>query len=146
MHGDAPGGPVRWRMHLPVPPQRVYAALDSDAGRAAFWAESAVERDGAVEFRFANGWVHTGRVLERRPAAAWAVEYFGGEARFELASDGRGGTDLLLTHRGIPPDDWQEVHAGWLNVLFPLKAWLAHGVDLRNHDPARSWDQGYADQ
>ena len=22
----------------------------------------------------------------------------------------------------------------------------AFGVDLRNHDPARSWDQGYADQ
>ena len=54
MHGDVPGGPIRWRMHLPVPPERVYEALDSDAARAAFWAESAVERNGAVEFRFAG--------------------------------------------------------------------------------------------
>ena len=42
--------------------------------------------------------------------------------------------------------EWHDVHAGWLNVLFPLKAMLAFGVDLRNHDPSRSWDQGYADQ
>jgi uncharacterized protein YndB with AHSA1/START domain len=133
-------------MHLPVSPQLVYAALDSDAGRAAFWAESAVERDGAIEFRFANGYVHAGRVLERQPGAVWAVDYFGGEARFELTPDGRGGTDLLLTHHDVQLEDWQEVHAGWLNVLFPLKAWLVHGVDLRNHDRGRSWDRGYADQ
>jgi hypothetical protein len=55
-------------------------------------------------------------------------------------------TDLLLTHSGVPEDEWVEVHAGWLNVLFPLKAWLKFGVDLRNHDATRTWDQGYADQ
>jgi hypothetical protein len=33
-----------------------------------------------------------------------------------------------------------------LDVLFPLRAWLAYGVDLRDHDPAWSWDQGYAAQ
>jgi len=32
------------------------------------------------------------------------------------------------------------------NVLFPLKAWLMPGADLRNHDPTRSWDDGYVDQ
>jgi uncharacterized protein YndB with AHSA1/START domain len=133
-------------MHLAAPPARVYAALDSAEGRAAFWAESAVERDGVVEFQFINGYEHAGRVLERRPPHAWTVEYFGGAARFELADDGDGGTDLLLTHTGLGREEWNEVHAGWLNVLFPLKAWLVHGVDLRNHDAARSWDQGYADQ
>ena len=38
------------------------------------------------------------------------------------------------------------MHAGWLNVLFPLKGYIDHGVDLRNHDPGRAWDDGYADQ
>jgi uncharacterized protein YndB with AHSA1/START domain len=146
MRDDRPGGPIRWRMHLPVPPERVFAALDSDQGRAAFWAESAVEKDGAIHFRFINGYRCTSEVLTRRPPHEWAIDYIGGVARFELAPDGAGGTDLLLTHGGIGPEEWNEVHAGWLNVLFPLKAWLAHGVDLRNHDPARSWDQGYADQ
>lgn len=146
MKGDVLGGPIRWRMHIPVPPERVYAALDSDAGRAAFWAESAVETDKHVHFRFVNGYSCRSRVLERRPPHVWLIDYLGGPARFELASDERGGTDLLLTQEGVPPDEWNEVHAGWLNVLFPLKAWLAHGVDLRNHDASRSWDHGYADQ
>jgi hypothetical protein len=133
-------------MHFPVAPARVFAALDSDQGRASFWAESAVERNGVIEFRFVSGYVHAGRILQRRPPYVWAIEYFGAEARFELADDGRGGTDLLLTHTGLQPGEWQEVHAGWLNVLFPLKAWLVHGVELRNRDPQRSWEQGFADQ
>lgn len=146
MRGDVAGGPIRWRMHLPVPPAVVFDGLNSDEGRASFWAESAVERDGTIEFRFINGFAFRSRILERDPPRVLAIDYIGAVARFELVSDGEGGTDLLLTHTGVPIEEWNEVHAGWLNVLFPLKAWLGHRVDLRNHDPARSWDQGYADQ
>jgi uncharacterized protein YndB with AHSA1/START domain len=133
-------------MHLPVSPERVFTALDTSEGRAAFWAESAVETDGNIDFRFINGHRCRSKILERRPPYVWAIDYSGGVAFFELSSDNRGGTDLLLTHSGVAPDEWIEVHAGWLNVLLPLKAWLVHGVDLRNHDASRSWDQGYADQ
>ena len=146
MRGDRIGGPIRWRMHLAVPPETVFAALDSDEGRAAFWAESAVESQGEIEFRFVGGHQTRSRILERRPSHLWAIDYMGGPARFELADDGSGGTDLPLTHEGVGPEEWQEVHAGWLNVLFPLKAWVTWGIDLRNHDPERSWNQGYADQ
>lgn len=145
MKGDRPGGPIRWRMHIPAPPEDVFRMLDSDGGRAAFWADSAVERDGWIEFHFANGYRYCGKVLERRAPARFAIEYFGGRVTFDLEADASGGTDLLLTHDGVPADDWQEVHAGWLNVLFPLKAWAAFGVDLRNHDSGRTWDDGYAD-
>jgi uncharacterized protein YndB with AHSA1/START domain len=133
-------------MHLPVAPEVVFDALDSSEGRKGFWAESAEESDGAIDFRFINGFACRCRILERDRPRTWALEYFTGEARFELASDGEGGTDLLLRHEGVSEQKWQEVHAGWLNVLFPLKAYVVHGVDLRNHDPDRSWDQGYADQ
>ena len=136
---------IRWRMHLAIPPDRIYEALDSDQGRAAFWAESAVERDGVIDFRFINGERYESRVLSRNAPHEWAIEYFGGVARFELRPDGSGGTDLLLTHTGVSPKEWSATHAGWLNVLFPLKAWLVHGVDLRNHDTRRTWDAGYAD-
>jgi hypothetical protein len=146
MKGDRIGGPIRWRMHIPVSSEKVFAALDSDQGRASFWAESAVERDGEIEFRFINGYSCRSTILERRPPLLFSIQYMGGPARFELAPDGAGGTDLLLTHEKIEAGVWNEVHAGWLNVLFPLKAWVAHGMDLRNHDPERSWDQGYADQ
>jgi uncharacterized protein YndB with AHSA1/START domain len=132
-------------MHIPVPPARVYEALDTDAGRAAFWAESAVESAGTILFRFANGFLHVATIIERRPPALLVLRYFDAVARFELSAAEGGGTELFLMHEGVGPEDWQETHAGWLNVLFPLKAWLAFGVDLRNHDPTRSWDHGYAD-
>ena len=146
MRGDRVGGPIRWRMHVPVPPERLFAILDSDQGRASFWAESAAEIDSQIEFRFINGYTCRSKVLERHPPRLLSIDYLGGPVRFELTADGTGGTDLLLTHDGVGADEWNEVHAGWLNVLFPLKAWATHGVDLRNHDPERSWDQGYADQ
>ena len=146
MKTDVVGGPIRWRMHIPVPPDAVFAVLNSDQGRAAFWAESAVEVDGCIEFRFINGLEYSSKILERIAPNLLSIDYFGSPARFDLAADGTGGTDLLLTHEIAETEQWYEVHAGWLNVLFPLKAWVTHGVDLRNHDPQRSWDHGYADQ
>lgn len=146
MKGDEPGGDIRWRMHLPVVPDRVFDALDSDEGRASFWAESAQEVGGAIHFRFINGVEYVSRILRRDRPSVWTIDYFGSTATFELESDGSGGTELLLTHAAVPDDAWQEVHAGWLNVLFPLKGHVVFGVDLRNHDRTRSWDQGYADQ
>ena len=146
MKGDRVAGPIRWRMHIPASPEKVFAALDSGEGRARFWAETADETDGHIDFRFINGYTCRSKVLERRHPFVLGIDYFGGPARFELTPDGKGGTDLLLTHDGVAPEEWNEVHAGWLNVLFPLKAWVVHGVDLRNHDSARTWEQGYADQ
>jgi hypothetical protein len=35
--------------------------------------------------------------------------------------------------------------AGWASVLLALKAAVDFGVDLRHHDPERTWDQGYGD-
>ena len=145
MKSDLDGRIVRWKMHIEAGPAAVFAALDSDDGRAAFWAESAVERGGHIEFEFINGYSCRSRIVERRSPGLFVLDYMGGTARFELSDDGKGGTDLALTHKNIGPADWDETHAGWLNVLFPLKAWVTHGIDLRNHDPERTWDQGYAD-
>jgi hypothetical protein len=35
--------------------------------------------------------------------------------------------------------------AGWVSVLLALKAAVDFGVDLRNSDPARRWEDGYVD-
>lgn len=146
MRGDKLGGPIRWRMHFPLQPEVVFKALDTDEGRASFWAESAVQRGVVIDFQFINGYRYSSEIIERRSPEVFSIEYMGGPARFELNPDGQGGTDLLLTHTGTSPEEWNEVHAGWLNVLFPLKGYLVYGVDLRNHDPKRTWDEGYADQ
>lgn len=138
-------GPIRWRLNIPAPPERVHEALSTDEGRRRYWAKTHTEPDGRIRFEFSTRAEHEGRVLESLPPELYVIEYFGGVARFELAADGRGGTDLQLTHTGQRGRAWIETHAGWLNVLFPLKAVLAHGVDLRTRDPRRSWDHGYVD-
>lgn len=59
--------------------------------------------------------------------------------------DGSGGTDLSLHTTGVAAAEHCEVVAGWVSVLIAMKAAIDHGVDLRNHDPARSWATGFLD-
>jgi hypothetical protein len=56
-----------------------------------------------------------------------------------------GQTELYLTDENVPPADRSEVIAGWVSVLMALKAAVDFNVDLRNHDPQRTWAQGYAE-
>jgi hypothetical protein len=120
--------------------------LATAEGRARFWAESAVEEDGSIHFAFPGGQTWRGRILANEPPGLFRVEYYGGSiATFLLADDGRGGTDLTLTDEGVAEADHAEVLAGWVSVLMALKAAVYFDVDLRNHDPNRTWDQGFAD-
>src|SRR5512138_171613 len=117
MHGDRCGGPIHWRLFIPVAPDRVYAALATDSGRASFWAESACESDEHIVFVFPGGVRHRARILQRLPPRRFVLTYFGGTAAFDLVPAAEGGTDVLLTHEGVRADDWHDTHAGWLNVL-----------------------------
>lgn len=137
---------IRWRVHLRSSPERVYAMLATEGGRAAFWAESAVEHDGVIHFRFVNGVETRGRIHEANPPRRFALDYFESRVLFELEEDGSGGTDLTLTNTDFAPEDREEILAGWLNVLLPLKAAVDFGVDLRSHDPVRTWERGFVDQ
>jgi uncharacterized protein YndB with AHSA1/START domain len=136
---------IVWRLHLAASPDRVYQLLTTDDGRASFWAESAVEREGHIEFRFVHGMGGRCRITARRPPTHFAIEYFGSQVTFDLEPDGTGGTDLTLSTWGFAPEDRDHVLPGWLNVPFPLKAQADFAVDLRNHDPTRTWNQRYVD-
>lgn len=137
---------IRWRLHLASPVSKVYAALATDEGRASFWAESAQEREGVIRFVFPNGLTWQGPILEATPPYTFCLEYYGGSVTtFSLTDDGAGGTELTLTDTGVPAGDRGEVVSGWVSVLLALKAAVDSGVDLRNHDPQRSWEQGYAE-
>ena len=138
-------GEVRWKLHLASAPPAVYEALATDEGRARYWAESAPERDGAIEFHILNYPVFAGRVLERRPPHRFAVEYFDTVVTFQLDEDSHGGTNLSLVAEVPDESARMEFAAGWVSVLLVLKAAVDYGVDLRNHDAARSWSQGYVD-
>jgi len=134
---------IQWRLHLKSSPASVFRLLATDEGRARFWAESAHERDGSIEFQFPNGFEWRGEILENRPPHRFSVRYIDGStATFELANDGTGGTDLTLTDEGVRPEWRTEVIAGWVSVLMALKAAVDFSADLRNHNPHRTWDQG----
>ncbi len=120
--------------------------LATDEGRSQFWAESAVRTDEQIEWRFPNGLAGCTKIVREIPPRTFALEYLGGStATFNLASDGAGGTDLTLTDVGVPEENSAETLAGWVSVLMALKAAADFGVDLRNHDPERTWDQGFVD-
>lgn len=136
---------VCWRLHLTALPDDVYYMLATDEGRARFWAESAEEEGGVIAFKFPNGEGWEGRVLEAIVPHRFAVDYFGSKATFELDRCGSGGTDVSLVHAQIPIEDHVEVLAGWVSVLLALKAAVDFGADLRNHDPTRTWSEGYVD-
>jgi uncharacterized protein YndB with AHSA1/START domain len=137
---------IRWRMFFRSPPDAVFRALATAKGRSSYWAESAEEVDSTIHFVLPGGLESRGRVLEATPDQTFTVEYFGWTVRFDLRADPSGvGTDLEMTCRGVPAEDRVEVIAGWVSVLMAMKAAVDFGVDLRNHDLARTWWQGYAD-
>src|SRR5918912_1514130 len=69
---------IEWRLHLSSLPERVYAYLATDEGRAAFWAESAVEREGVIDFVFPDGTRWSGDVIAADPPERFSVVYYGG--------------------------------------------------------------------
>ncbi len=138
-------GVIRWKVCFSAPIEQVYDTLDSDAGRARFWAESAVERDGAIAFDILNYPPYSGRILGRVPPHRFALDYFGTRVEFTLTKDRDGGTELALLATEVDDTVRAEMTAGWVSVLMAMKAAVDHGVDLRNHDARRSWQQGYVD-
>ncbi len=138
-------GEVHWKMHFRSSPAKVHQAIATDEGRATYWAESAVETDGAIHFVFPGGDACDGKIIEKTPDTRFATEYFGSTVVFELTPDSQGRTDLQLSCSQIPERDRMEVTAGWVSVLLAMKAAGDFNVDLRNHDPDRTWWHGYAD-
>lgn len=138
-------GTIRWRLHFASAREVVFAALATGEGRARYWAEAAPERGGVITFHFVDYEPYAGRVLRCEPPSAFAVDYFGSRTEFTLEDDGAGGTDLTLVATNVDETMRVEMTAGWVSVLLAMKAAVDHGVDLRNHDPRRTWNRGYAD-
>ena len=136
---------VVWKLHFSSSPQAVYKALSTDAGRARYWAESAIESDGSIHYVFLNGVESIGDILERLPGKKFKVVYFDYAVTFDLEPDGAGGTDMTVTCAGVEDEDKRQMTAGWVSWMLTMKAAVDFGVDLRNHDPQRTWFDGYAD-
>lgn len=138
------GPEIDWRVHFAASPESVWQAWTTDSGRARFWAETS--RSGGVGFdlSFLNGEALRVEVMEAKPPERLVFIYFGGSTvTLDFAPGGSGGCDLRLREAGAA--DPAGNRAGWVSVLLACKAAVDFGVDLRSHDPARSWDEGFVD-
>lgn len=136
---------ITCRICLKSTSEEVFSLLTTDDGRSLFWAERTVQEGNAIVFRFPNGDTLQSRVLETRPPRRFSLTYFNDSiVTFDLR-DGTAGTDLRVQETELAVADVAENRAGWVSVLLNLKAQADHGIDLRNHDPERTWAQGYVD-
>ena len=136
--------PVEWRLHLRSSPEAAFAMWTSDRGRELFWAEQSEATASGFRLHFINGDALDVEVVESAAPAHFVFRYFGGSiVSLDFRDDGTGGCDLHLVE-SEPEDAWEN-HAGWVSVLLAFKAAVDCAVDLRSHDPGRSWDQGYVD-
>jgi len=138
-------GTIHWKLHCNSAPQKVFSALATDEGRASFWAESAVEKDDLITFSILGYEPYRSRLLKQVPPLQYCIEYFGTVVEFTLKEDINGGTDLTLLATDVDESIRMEMTAGWVSVLMAMKAYVDHGIDLRNHDRNRTWSAGFVD-
>ena len=137
--------PIVWRLRLSSSPERVFSAWLTPADHVRFWAERSESHAEGFLLHFIDGTVELCRITDRISPSHIRMLYFGSRVDITLTPLDEG-TDLTLTARDVPAAEWQDVYAGWLNVLLPFKAWVDFGIDIRSHDPARTWRQRYVDQ
>jgi len=133
------------RLHLESEPERVFELLSTDEGRESFWVSRCRQHGDAITFSFPNGESLISRILESSRARRFSFTYFQDTVVTVELTEVAAGTDLVLRETGVSAEDLIENRAGWVSVLMNLKARADHGVDLRNHDPARTWTKGYVD-
>ena len=136
--------PIRWKVLIPASASAVYDLISTDEGRARFWAESTSQTGGTIEFRFPNGLTSRETILSEEPGKRLMLTYFGSRVTWSI-SEVETGCEVQVTDEGPHGGAECDTAAGWVSVLLALKAWAVYGVDLRNHDPGRTWSRGYAD-
>lgn len=134
---------VNCKIHFKTSPENLFRLLTNPKGQEQFWVEGSRKQGDTFYFNFPNGEHYDSKILKMIPNKTFALEYFNSQVSFHLEPGESGGTDLKMVNTGVSEDEYAEVYAGWTSVLMNLKAVADFGADLRNHDPNRTWDQGY---
>lgn len=135
---------ILWRVFIAKPTAQVFAYLTHDALRQQYWCELSVQDGPNIAMHFSNRQKTMAQVQGVAAPKVFDLRYFDSDVSFRLEATAVG-TILTVENTGVAVDEWQAVQSGWVSVLLALKAACQFGIDLRNHDPARSWDQGFVD-
>lgn len=136
---------IKWKIYCSSTAKELFKVLTTDDGRNKFWAERTKEQNGIIHFEFPNGQFYRSRIVEINPPSKCALIYFDSLLTFELSPANPAGTDLTVIHENVPAAEYCDTKAGWVSVLLALKAYVDFGIDLRNHQKNRTWDQFYVD-
>ncbi len=136
---------ITWKLNLKSDPNLVFKLLTTSNGRSKFWCENTAKKGNLIHFLFPNGQTYDSQIIETIPNKEFHLDYFNSLVKFILIPSENGGTDLTLINENVSESDFSEINAGWISVLMNLKAIADFQCDLRNHDPKKTWDQGYAD-
>ena len=135
-----------WRVLINATAADVYRAVSTDEGRAGFWVATSRSTASGITLEFFDGTSWTGRMLRATPDRAVELTYLGGgTVVLEILPVSQSQCIVAVTDRPTNPVDWLANYAGWVAVLLNLKATAEFGVDLRNRDGARSFEQGFVD-
>ncbi|WP_298760440.1 SRPBCC domain-containing protein [uncultured Psychroserpens sp.] len=134
---------IKWKLNLKSTPNKVFQFITTDEGRKLFWAENTIEEEGQIHFEFINGVKEVAKIMEFVPNKKMSLRYFESNVTFFLEKNKSQGTDLTLLNTKVNEEEYIEIYAGWISVLFALKGAIDFGVDLRNHNPNKTWNQLY---
>lgn len=142
-------------MFYPVRPEQVFQAFATCSGMEAFFisemtvygpdgprkAESYFETGDRYRWRWLLGKEHQGEIIEVDVPRSLTITFGVAKVRFDFESY-NSGTLLKLTQFDMPDNEEDRVllhmncRGGWIYHLTVLRAYLVHGVDVRDHDPA----------
>ena len=137
---------ISWKVCIARPRGAIFELLATDRGRERFWVHRSEQLGSQLTLRFLDGTTLKTEILESSAPTRFALEYFNhSHASFTLERVDDASTVVHLLETGLDEPTARENRPGWVSVLLNLKAVAQLGVDLRNHDPRRSWTAGYVD-
>jgi uncharacterized protein YndB with AHSA1/START domain len=141
------------RIFIRKPPSRVFKAWTDAKLITAWFTEKTVfepKKNGRIYFEWLAGDKFETRVdsIVKNRSVTFPFGGKGEKVTVKFKKDGKGCVcELRQYAMGTSPKDRWVMHRGciqgWTFFLANLKSYLEHGIDLRDHDPKKSYKQDF---
>jgi uncharacterized protein YndB with AHSA1/START domain len=141
------------KIEIKASPEKVYRAWTDDKLITKWFVHKAViepKKGGRFYMKFLGDVESDEKVLGIRKNSYFCFSFgkAGETVEITIKKSGKG-TDCILRQFGMKTSNKAKVQwhmgcrNGWVFFLTNLKSFLEKGVDLRSHDPRKSYKQGY---
>lgn len=141
------------RIFIKKPVSAVFKAWTDDKIVSKWFTEKTViepKRNGRVYLEWSTGDKWETKVVSISKNKSFTFPFGSNDERVtvRVKKDGRGCVcEIHQYNMATSPKSKWEMHRsclqGWTFFLANLKAYLEHGIDLRGHDPKKSYKKGY---